>query len=150
MTCTSCKPWFNRRVKFMPTRPMWQCPKSAWTTRLSSPAPLNRECLAPPGILLVICSYLFASLACSSLFIFPHLRYPDTEPDTSLCADCVHCSLGGLVLATKDGHIVLDNTLDARMQIVFKQQLPEVLFLVPTLVPELGSHPPLPPFCLIQ
>lgn len=29
-------------------------------------------------------------------------------------------------MASKDGHIVLDNTLDARMQIVFKQQLPEV------------------------
>lgn len=40
---------------------------------------------------------------------------------------CVcECSLGGIVMASKDGKIVLDNTLDARMQIVFKQQLPEV------------------------
>lgn len=35
-------------------------------------------------------------------------------------------SLGGLILATKDGQIVFDNTLDARIEIVFKQQLPEV------------------------
>jgi hypothetical protein len=31
-----------------------------------------------------------------------------------------------VVLATKDGHIVLENTLDARLEVVFKQQLPEV------------------------
>jgi len=41
-------------------------------------------------------------------------------------------SLGGLILATKDGHIVLDNTLDARIEIVFKQQLPEVNILAST------------------
>jgi hypothetical protein len=29
-------------------------------------------------------------------------------------------------LATKDGRIVLENTLDARLEVVFKQQLPEV------------------------
>lgn len=47
---------------------------------------------------------------------------------SSSCVDCcVYGSLGGLVLATKDGHTVLDNTLDARLQIVVKQQLPEVL-----------------------
>ena len=42
---------------------------------------------------------------------------------------CINCSLGGLVLASKDNQIVLDNTLDARMQIVFKQQLPEVVLV---------------------
>lgn len=31
-----------------------------------------------------------------------------------------------MVLATKDGRIVLENTLDARLEVVFKQQLPEV------------------------
>jgi hypothetical protein len=35
-------------------------------------------------------------------------------------------STGGVVMATKDGHIVLENTLDARLEVVFKQQLPEV------------------------
>lgn len=35
-------------------------------------------------------------------------------------------STGGVVLATKDGRIVLENTLDARLEVVFKQQLPEV------------------------
>lgn len=29
-------------------------------------------------------------------------------------------------MATKDGRIVLENTLDARLEVVFKQQLPEV------------------------
>ncbi len=37
-------------------------------------------------------------------------------------------SAGGVVLATKDGRIVLENTLDARLEVVFKQQLPEVHF----------------------
>ncbi len=37
-------------------------------------------------------------------------------------------SAGGVVLATKDGRIVLENTLDARLEVVFKQQLPEVQF----------------------
>lgn len=37
-----------------------------------------------------------------------------------------NCSTGGVVLATKDGRIVLENTLDARLEVVFKQQLPEV------------------------
>ncbi len=31
-------------------------------------------------------------------------------------------------MATKDGRIVLENTLDARLEVVFKQQLPEVHF----------------------
>jgi V-type H+-transporting ATPase subunit E len=35
-------------------------------------------------------------------------------------------SAGGVVLATKDGRIVLENTLDARLEVVFKQQLPEI------------------------
>ncbi|KAL5230681.1 hypothetical protein ABZP36_029457 [Zizania latifolia] len=35
------------------------------------------------------------------------------------------CS-GGVVLASQDGKIVCDNTLDARMEISFKQKLPEV------------------------
>jgi len=37
-------------------------------------------------------------------------------------------STGGVVLATRDGRIVLENTLDARLEVVFKQQLPEVQF----------------------
>ncbi|XP_024394403.1 V-type proton ATPase subunit E isoform X2 [Physcomitrium patens] len=35
---------------------------------------------------------------------------------------------GGVVLATKDGRIVLENTLDARLEVVFKQQLPEIFW----------------------
>ena len=33
---------------------------------------------------------------------------------------------GGVVLASKDGRIVCENTLDARLGVVFKQNLPEV------------------------
>lgn len=40
------------------------------------------------------------------------------------------CSAGGVVLATKDGKIVLENTLESRLEVVFKQQLPEVGFLL--------------------
>jgi V-type H+-transporting ATPase subunit E len=44
---------------------------------------------------------------------------PKSEQNGSSCT-------GGVVLATKDGHIVLENTLDARLEVVFKQQLPEI------------------------
>ncbi|KAL2619891.1 hypothetical protein R1flu_000096 [Riccia fluitans] len=33
---------------------------------------------------------------------------------------------GGVVLASKDGRIVCDNTLDARLEIAFKQNLPQI------------------------
>lgn len=35
-------------------------------------------------------------------------------------------SSGGVVLASEDGKIVLENTLDARLELAFKQKLPEV------------------------
>ncbi|MCO5547798.1 hypothetical protein L7F22_001250 [Adiantum nelumboides] len=39
--------------------------------------------------------------------------------------DHFFCS-GGVVLASKDGRIVCENTLDARLGVVFKQKLPEI------------------------
>ncbi|PPD90142.1 hypothetical protein GOBAR_DD12900 [Gossypium barbadense] len=36
-----------------------------------------------------------------------------------------YCS-GGVVLASEDGKIVLENTLDARLEVAFKQKLPEI------------------------
>ncbi|GKV04303.1 hypothetical protein SLEP1_g16475 [Rubroshorea leprosula] len=36
-----------------------------------------------------------------------------------------YCS-GGVVLASQDGKIVCDNTLDARLDVAFKQKLPEI------------------------
>lgn len=36
------------------------------------------------------------------------------------------CSSGGVVLASRDGKIVCENTLDARLQVVFRKKLPEV------------------------
>ncbi|CAN6443855.1 unnamed protein product [Victoria cruziana] len=33
---------------------------------------------------------------------------------------------GGVVLASRDGKIVLENTLDARLDVVFRQKLPEI------------------------
>ncbi|XP_022643203.1 V-type proton ATPase subunit E2-like [Vigna radiata var. radiata] len=35
------------------------------------------------------------------------------------------CS-GGIVLASEDGKIVLENTLDARLDVIFRQKLPEI------------------------
>ena len=35
-------------------------------------------------------------------------------------------SSGGVVLASQDGKIVFENTLDARLDVVFRQKLPEV------------------------
>lgn len=37
-----------------------------------------------------------------------------------------HFCAGGVVLASKDGRIVCENTLDARLGVVFKQKLPEI------------------------
>ncbi|KAF9617742.1 hypothetical protein IFM89_038504 [Coptis chinensis] len=36
-----------------------------------------------------------------------------------------HCS-GGVVLASRDGKIVIENTLDARLDLVFRKKLPEI------------------------
>lgn len=36
-----------------------------------------------------------------------------------------HCS-GGVVLASRDGKIVFENTLDARLEVVFRKKLPEI------------------------
>lgn len=35
-------------------------------------------------------------------------------------------SSGGVVVASQDGKIVLENTLDARLNVAFRQNLPEV------------------------
>ncbi|WVZ18226.1 hypothetical protein V8G54_005548 [Vigna mungo] len=40
----------------------------------------------------------------------------------------IYCS-GGVVLASRDGKIVCENTLDARLDVVFRKKLPEVNFL---------------------
>ncbi|KAI3966695.1 hypothetical protein MKW92_019214 [Papaver armeniacum] len=37
----------------------------------------------------------------------------------------LHCS-GGVVLASRDGKIVFENTLDARLDVVFRKKLPEI------------------------
>lgn len=38
-------------------------------------------------------------------------------------------SAGGVVLASRDGKIVCENTLDARLDVVFRKKLPEVFLL---------------------
>ena len=43
------------------------------------------------------------------------------------------CSSGGVVLASKDGKIVFENTLDARLDVVFRKKLPEVIAFIKTL-----------------
>ena len=47
-------------------------------------------------------------------------------------------SSGGVVMASQDGKIVFENTLDARLEVVFRKKLPEVciviLFDVPCMV----------------
>lgn len=35
-------------------------------------------------------------------------------------------SAGGVVLASRDGKIVCENTLDARLEVAFRKKLPEV------------------------
>lgn len=39
-------------------------------------------------------------------------------------------SSGGVVLASIDGKIVFENTLDARLDVAFRNKLPEVLSLI--------------------
>ncbi|KAH7554651.1 hypothetical protein JRO89_XS12G0253100 [Xanthoceras sorbifolium] len=46
---------------------------------------------------------------------------PRTKPDSHE----PYCS-GGVVLASQDGKIVCENTLDARLDVIFRQKLPEV------------------------
>ncbi|KAF5179063.1 V-type proton atpase subunit e [Thalictrum thalictroides] len=46
-------------------------------------------------------------------------------PSTDSESHGPHCS-GGVVLASRDGKIVLENTLDARLDVVFRKKLPEI------------------------
>ncbi|KAL5738934.1 hypothetical protein ACOSQ2_028114 [Xanthoceras sorbifolium] len=46
---------------------------------------------------------------------------PRTKPDSHE----PYCS-GGVVLASQDGKIVCENTLDARLDVIFRQKLPEI------------------------
>lgn len=39
-------------------------------------------------------------------------------------------SSGGVVLASRDGKIVFENSLDARLDVVFRKKLPEVCRLI--------------------
>lgn len=39
------------------------------------------------------------------------------------------CSSGGVVIASRDGKIVFENTLDARLDVAFNKKLPEVGFV---------------------
>ncbi|OIS96447.1 PREDICTED: V-type proton ATPase subunit E-like [Nicotiana attenuata] len=50
-----------------------------------------------------------------------HLPPPPTHSDRHRAS----CS-GGVVLASEDGKIVCENTLDARLDVVFRQKLPEI------------------------
>lgn len=36
-------------------------------------------------------------------------------------------SSGGIVMASRDGKIVIENTLDARLDVLFRKKLPEVV-----------------------
>jgi V-type H+-transporting ATPase subunit E len=38
-------------------------------------------------------------------------------------------SSGGVVMASRDGKIVFENTLDARLELVFRKKLPEVYYV---------------------
>ncbi|KAJ9693589.1 hypothetical protein PVL29_009512 [Vitis rotundifolia] len=46
-------------------------------------------------------------------------------PPSSVDSHSSSCS-GGVVLASQDGKIVCENTLDARLDVVFRQKLPEI------------------------
>ncbi|XVF84134.1 hypothetical protein PTKIN_Ptkin17bG0001600 [Pterospermum kingtungense] len=50
-----------------------------------------------------------------------YLPPPPTNPDSHQ----PYCS-GGVVLASEDGKIVLENTLDARLDVAFRQKLPQI------------------------
>lgn len=51
-------------------------------------------------------------------------------------ADDNHCifSSGGVVLASRDGKIVFENSIDARLDVVFRKKLPEVFLVIKNLL----------------
>ncbi|KAF8412157.1 hypothetical protein HHK36_000114 [Tetracentron sinense] len=59
-------------------------------------------------------------------------------PPTHHHAHGPFCS-GGVVLASRDGKIVCENTLDARLDVVFRKKLPEVGLLWPSEVFDLST-----------
>ncbi|KAK3429404.1 hypothetical protein EUGRSUZ_E00828 [Eucalyptus grandis] len=56
--------------------------------------------------------------------IVDNLVYLPPAPSHQNAHD-LHCS-GGVVLASRDGKIVCENTLDARLDVVFRKKLPEI------------------------
>lgn len=68
----------------------------------------------------------FAKSLSSQTFLFMIMRMLMIK-----CADNNHWifSSGGVVLASRDGKIVLENSIDARLDVAFRKKLPEV-FLV--------------------
>lgn len=46
-------------------------------------------------------------------------------PPSGLEHQCLSCA-GGVVMASQDGKIVCENTLDARLDVAFRQKLPEI------------------------
>lgn len=51
-------------------------------------------------------------------------------------------SSGGVVAASPDGKIVCENTLDARLDVVFRQKLPEVCYWISTSHGEISGDTP--------
>ncbi|OAY67261.1 V-type proton ATPase subunit E-like [Ananas comosus] len=64
-----------------------------------------------------------AKVQCPKVTIDEKVYLP--PPPTNRDAHGPFCS-GGVVLASQDGKIVCENTLDARLDVVFRQKLPEI------------------------
>ena len=47
-------------------------------------------------------------------------------PLTPPCLRSLSCSVGGVVVTSTDGRVVCNNTLDARLEIAYQQNLPAV------------------------
>lgn len=63
-----------------------------------------------------------AKVHAPNITIDNHVYLP---PPAEYDAHSLYCS-GGVVLASQDGKIVCENTLDARLDVVFRQKLPEI------------------------
>ncbi|GMJ01614.1 vacuolar H+-ATPase subunit E isoform 2 [Hibiscus trionum] len=57
--------------------------------------------------------------------VIDNVSLPPPPPADVDHAHQSYCS-GGVVLASEDGKIVFENTLDARLEVAFKQKLPEI------------------------
>lgn len=70
--------------------------------------------------------YAFLVVVSCYLFSWYNLAFKNSKNSFRCFFWVIFFSAGGIVMASRDGKIVIENTLDARLDVLFRSKLPEV------------------------